>query len=159
MYHLFPRVWGKRAFLARMKAFPRLVVQWTLAATTHPLTHPCLPLNVGLRGGFPQVMTEVLQIMTQLIIQEISEISSTALEPQNSGHRPFFFCMQIQQYSKAEATVIWGWCIMLKWCLNYASCIDGLGLILQWSRAKSTDTGPEHCRRRGRYYLYYVTVY
>ena len=65
MYHLFPRVWGKRAFLARVKAFARLAVQCILAATTHTLIHPCLPSTVGLRGGFPQIMTKILQIMTQ----------------------------------------------------------------------------------------------
>ncbi len=40
-------------------------------------------------------------------MQKILEVSSAALELQNSAHRLFFFCKQTLQYSGADPTVLW----------------------------------------------------
>ncbi len=59
---------------------------------------------------------------------------SAAVELHISVHRLFFFCVQILQSSRPEATVIW------------RRSIDDLGLMVQTSKAEAVESGADHHR-------------
>ncbi len=70
----------------------------------HP---PCLPLNVGQPSDIIELRQIIYRLLlNSIIIQSFLEVTSAALELQNSAYRLFFFCMQKLQWSRAEATVI-----------------------------------------------------
>jgi len=81
----------------------------TKALADGPHTQPtCLPLFSGLCWGFPNLTLKIYRrLVNSIIIQKIPEVSSTALDLQNSAHRIFLFCMQTLQYSGADPTVLW----------------------------------------------------
>jgi len=68
---------------------------------------PVCPYFQGCVGVSPACLKIYRRLVISIIMQKILEVSSAALELQNSAHRLCLFCMQTLQYSGADPTVLW----------------------------------------------------